>query len=112
MKSKHDWTTTLILCFVGFHPFYVGKIGTGILQWLTGFGLGIWWLIDIIAIVSGKFTDSEGKIISKDTINFGNLNNSTQNITAADEIKKFKELLDAGAINQEEFDKKKKELLK
>ena len=29
----------------------------------------------------------------------------------ADEIKKFKELLDAGAITQEEYDAKKKELL-
>ena len=31
--------------------------------------------------------------------------------SVADEIKKFKELLDAGAITQEEFDAKKKELL-
>ena len=33
------------------------------------------------------------------------------NISAADEIKKYKELLDLGAITQEEFDHKKKELL-
>jgi len=32
-------------------------------------------------------------------------------LSAADEIKKYKELLDMGAINQEEFDLKKKELL-
>ena len=32
-------------------------------------------------------------------------------ISVADEIKKYKELLDIGAINQEEFDSKKKELL-
>lgn len=31
--------------------------------------------------------------------------------TAADEIEKYKKLLDSGAINQEEFDTKKKELL-
>lgn len=31
--------------------------------------------------------------------------------SAADEIKKYKDLLDSGAITQEEFDKKKKELL-
>ena len=30
---------------------------------------------------------------------------------SADEIKKFKELLDMGAITQEEFDAKKKQLL-
>ena len=33
------------------------------------------------------------------------------NFSSADEIKKFKELLDMGAITQEEFDAKKKELL-
>ena len=39
-------------------------------------------------------------------------NESTSSISVADEIKKFKELLDMGAITQEEFDTKKKELLK
>lgn len=32
-------------------------------------------------------------------------------LSAADELKKFKELLDGGVINQEEFDAKKKQLL-
>ena len=32
-------------------------------------------------------------------------------VSSADEILKFKTLLDQGIINQEEFDKKKKELL-
>lgn len=40
------------------------------------------------------------------------INESTSSISVADEIKKFKELLDMGAITQEEFDTKKKELLK
>ena len=34
-----------------------------------------------------------------------------QQVSAADEIKKFKELLDLGVITQEEFDAKKKQLL-
>lgn len=34
-----------------------------------------------------------------------------QQFSAADEIKKFKELLDCGAITKEEFEKKKKQLL-
>ncbi|HAQ1921192.1 TPA: SHOCT domain-containing protein, partial [Enterococcus faecium] len=39
-------------------------------------------------------------------------NNSKETqISSADEIKKYKELLDEGIINQEEFDFKKKELL-
>ena len=36
---------------------------------------------------------------------------AVQQISAADELKKFKELLDMGVINQEEFDAKKKLLL-
>jgi len=32
-------------------------------------------------------------------------------VSPAEEIKKFKELLDIGAISQEEFDAKKKQLL-
>lgn len=35
----------------------------------------------------------------------------TKQTSTADEIKKFKELLDMGAISQEEYDAKKKELL-
>ncbi|WP_248405876.1 SHOCT domain-containing protein [Butyrivibrio fibrisolvens] len=36
---------------------------------------------------------------------------STSTLSVADEIKKFKELLDIGAITQEEYDKKKEQLL-
>ena len=44
--------------------------------------------------------------------NSRNLSSPTpQPVSAADEIKKFKELLDIGAITQEEFDQKKKQLL-
>lgn len=37
--------------------------------------------------------------------------NQTANYGSADELKKFKELLDSGIISQEEFDAKKKQLL-
>ena len=37
--------------------------------------------------------------------------NNVQESTNADELKKYKDLLDGGAITQEEFDAKKKELL-
>ncbi len=36
---------------------------------------------------------------------------TTIQVSPADELKKFKELLDAGVITQEEFDAKKKQLL-
>ena len=57
----------LLFCFflgvVGAHRFYVGKIGTGILQLVTLGGLGIWALIDLIMIVLQKFTDGEGNVM-------------------------------------------------
>ena len=37
--------------------------------------------------------------------------NKNESLSVADEIKKFKELLDMGAITQDEFEYKKKELL-
>lgn len=47
-------------CF-GIHRFYVGKVGTGILQLLTLGGLGIWALIDLILLACGAFKDKEGQ---------------------------------------------------
>ena len=38
-------------------------------------------------------------------------NDNSSSISDADELKKFKELLDMGIISQEEFDAKKKQLL-
>ena len=64
-KSK---MTTLILCIflggLGVHRFYVGKIGTGIVWLLTGGVFGIGWLIDIIMIAMGKFTDKQGNLLA------------------------------------------------
>jgi hypothetical protein len=58
-----------LLCFLfgvfGVHRFYVGKIGTGILQILTLGGLGIWMLVDLIMIVTGNFKDKEGNRITE-----------------------------------------------
>jgi len=53
-----------ILCFfvgvLGIHRFYVGKIGTGLLYLFTGGLFGIGWLVDIIMIACGSFTDMAG----------------------------------------------------
>jgi TM2 domain-containing membrane protein YozV len=48
----------------GIHRFYVGKVGTGILQLLTLGGLGVWVLIDCIYIVTGAFRDKDGNKIA------------------------------------------------
>jgi TM2 domain-containing membrane protein YozV len=53
----------LLLPPFGLHRFYVGKVGTGILFILTGMGLGIWWLIDLIILLVGSFTDAGGNFV-------------------------------------------------
>ena len=58
-----------LLCFLlgifGAHRFYVGKVGTGILQLVTLGGLGIWAFVDLIMIIIGAFTDKEGNKITE-----------------------------------------------
>ncbi|MDK2971280.1 MAG: hypothetical protein PWP23_1035 [Candidatus Sumerlaeota bacterium] len=65
-----NWLVTLLLAiflgWLGVHRFYVGKIGTGILQLITGGGCGIWQIIDIIMIAVGSFTDADGNALVKD----------------------------------------------
>jgi hypothetical protein len=60
-----DWTTTLLLSVFlggfGVDRFYVGKTGTGIIKLLTFGGCGVWWLVDIILIATGTFTDANGQ---------------------------------------------------
>ena len=54
----------LVLGLFGAHRFYVGKIGTGILQILTLGGLGIWTFVDFIIIIVGHFKDKQGRRVS------------------------------------------------
>ena len=60
-----DWTTTLLLSIflggLGVDRFYVGKTGTGIAKLLTLGGCGVWWVVDIILILTGGFTDANGQ---------------------------------------------------
>ena len=70
--------------------------------------IAIWFAIVIIAIAkrSSLIAGSENKTTVQKTV----INNIKEN-TNADELKKYKDLLDSGAITQEEFDEKKKQLL-
>ena len=62
--SDKDWTTLLILSILlgglGVDRFYAGHIGLGVLKLLTVGGCGIWALIDIVLVATGKFSDADG----------------------------------------------------
>jgi TM2 domain-containing membrane protein YozV len=45
----------------GGHRFYTGYIGIGLIQFFTLGGCGIWQLIDMIQIFTGKYVDSDGR---------------------------------------------------
>ena len=61
MKSK---VVALILSIflgeLGIDRFYIGFIGTGILKLITCGGFGIWWIIELIMIASGKLKPKDG----------------------------------------------------
>ena len=65
--TDKDWTVLLILSILlgglGVDRFYAGSIGLGILKLLTAGGCGIWWLIDIIMLVTGNYKDGDGNPI-------------------------------------------------
>ena len=111
--SDKDFVTTLLICVflggLGVHRFFVDKMGTGALMLVTFGGLGIWWIIDIILIVTGSFEDSEGRVIAYQAAGTAN-REPVKDIPA--EIRKFAELKKDGLISEEEFDKKKEELLR
>ena len=110
--SDKEFLPTLLLCLfvgmLGVHRFYVGKIGTGVAMIFTLGGLGIWVLVDFILICIGSFRDIEGRVVKYQRVI---VNEQANNTGIAEELEKFAELKEKGIISEEEFNKKKEELL-
>ena len=58
---KSDFYPTFFLALFlgsfGVHRFYTGQVKSGILQLVTLGGCGIWWLVDMLLLLFGKFKD-------------------------------------------------------
>ncbi len=65
MKALPVFTLCLLLGPFGIHRFYVGKVGSGVAHLLTCGALGIWTLIDMYLIATNRFTDGEGRVITR-----------------------------------------------
>jgi len=69
VEEGKDWLVTLLLCLflggLGVHRFYTGHIVSGLVQFFTAGGCGIWAFIDLIMILTGSFTDKEGRSLVK-----------------------------------------------
>lgn len=64
-KSDKKKLPALLFCllmgYFGAHRFYVGKRGTAILQFFTAGGILLWAIVDAVMIITGSFTDSQGR---------------------------------------------------
>ena len=62
--SEKDWLVAVLLSFLvgylGIDRFYLGHTGLGILKLVSLGGLGIWYIIDLILIVTGNMKDAQG----------------------------------------------------
>ncbi|MGA0351556.1 MAG: NINE protein [Acholeplasmataceae bacterium] len=67
-RSNRNETNGLVLLLIfiflpGVHYFLVRRFISGVLFLATFGGFGIWWVIDLVMIVTSNFKDSDGETI-------------------------------------------------
>jgi len=82
-----------------------------------GYSFGLWWfygwMLFIVAIIHVAVLPDKNAAASQNTVSQVDSAQAAKSMqSSADELKKFKELLDMGAITEEEYSEKKAELLK
>ena len=83
-----------------------------------GYSFGLWWfygwMLFIVAIIHVSLIPNknapQASNVQNSSVSYGSSTASTQSV--ADELRKFKELMDQGIITEAEFAAKKEQLLK
>jgi TM2 domain-containing membrane protein YozV len=58
------WLFAWLLGFFAVDRFYLGKVGTGLIKLFTFSGLGVWWLVDIVLVLTGAQRDKQGRTLA------------------------------------------------
>src|ERR1700687_84011 len=74
--SDKDWWTTfwlsLVLGAVGADRYYLGSAVLATLKLVTVGGFGVWWLVDVVLVLTDRIHDVEGRLVKRPRPSDGN----------------------------------------
>lgn len=80
-----------------------------------GYSFGLWWfygwMLFIVAIIHVQFIPNKNEEAGHGYRSSSIPYSPPSQLSATDEIRQYKELLDQGIISEEEFEKKKKQIM-
>lgn len=92
----------------GVDRFYLGYTGLGVVKLLTAGGFGIWSLIDLIRICTGSLRPADGSPWQEDA---PKTPVQSSEPSAIESLERLAKLYERGLLTEEEFAKKKAEML-
>lgn len=109
--TKTKLTAILLAIFTGgfgVDRFYLGYTGLGVVKLLTAGGFGIWSLIDLIRICTGSLRPADGSPWQEDA---PKAPVQSSEPSAIESLERLAKLYERGLLTEEEFAKKKAEML-
>ena len=109
--TKTKLTAILLAIFTGgfgVDRFYLGYTGLGVVKLLTAGGFGIWSLIDLIRICTGSLRPADGSPWQEDA---PKAPVQSSEPSAIESLERLAKLYEQGLLTEEEFAKKKTEML-
>lgn len=108
MEGYYYVIILVVAAFLGLIPANIAK--------QKGYSFGLWWfygwMLFIVAIIHAAVLPDKTAVANQETVaQINSVQTMSSSQSSADELKKFKELLDMGAITEEEYNEKKAKLL-